>query len=368
MGCWQDLPSDVVRSLAASLHGVDDLARLAVTCRSWSEALTGYRPAFTSPQFPWLVPTALYELQQVPMYSPNTCRFHRFPPPTPFLGRGTRVVGRHHGWLVVLDASLRVHVFNPVTGDRARRSLPAFPKEVHVRKVALSSSPSAAAAGNDGIDVVAAAAVYDGFDKAAIIFARAGDDAWTGRIRLPFPYVAEVAYCHRGGGNFFVMNPDGLYQIVNPSGPVGAPAWIGPAPFQSFDIFKYSSLVSSPSSGHLLAVGRVEWSLSMTISRTPVVRKFNPPDAAAASSGGSSSSCWVEIKDLGDESLFVGGGHAMLLPAGGSGNRIRKNCIYYSGGFHSSSNSELFDMDKGIFEPLPGPPKSCLFWFLPSLS
>ncbi|KAJ6821262.1 putative F-box protein [Iris pallida] len=366
MGCWQDLPSDVVRSLAASLHGVDDLARLAATCSPWSEALTGYRPAFTSPHFPWLVPTALYELQEVPMYSPNTCRFHRFPAPTPFLGRGTRVVGRHHGWLVVLDASLRVHVFNPVTGDRARRSLPAFPPEVQVRKVALSSSPSAAAS-NDGV-VVAAAAVYDGFVEAAIVFARAGDDAWSGRIRLPFPNVAEVAYCR--GGNFFVMNPDGLYQIVNPSGPVGAAAWIDPAPYNSFDVFEYSSLVSSPSSGHLLAVGRVVWSPSMTISTmvgSPVVRKFNPD--AAASSGGSSSSRWVEIKDLGDESLFVGGGHAMLLPAG-SGSRIRRNCIYYSSGFPLSSNSnvELFDMEKGIFEPLPGPPKSYLFWFLPSLS
>ncbi|KAJ6830655.1 putative F-box protein [Iris pallida] len=80
-------------------------------------------------------------------------------------------------------------------------------------------------------------------------------------------------------------------------------------------------LVSSRASGDLLCVKGEMFNTTLEQYKSFAIKRFDPEAAEG-------SSCWVEIKELGDQSLFLGSVNSMSLPSSMDA-ATKGNCIYF---------------------------------------
>ncbi|KAJ6804271.1 putative F-box protein [Iris pallida] len=367
---WAGLPDELVGAIAERLS-IPDRIRFRAVCTSWaSAAAAADHPPSPSRHPPWLMldDRRAFGPPQLSFASAGDGRSYRLPG-----ARARACVGSRDGRLVLLDSSTSdASLVNPVTGARASlpsfRTLPWSKAFFDVRKVALSS---AAAGGDAGEGFVALSVVYS-LSSCHLAFARAGDEEWTPLDFLPPPppqRIEDVAY---HDGKFFVVFTRGRVQTFDLAG--ASPAASRLYGTCALDASCQVHLVSSSCNNDLLQVRREKEVLTGRTTRLQVM-KFVPD----------SDSGWVEIKDLGDQSLFLDDKHSVSLRADDSSAAaaapVRKNCIYFADDVPHSGKIKVgdlrtFDVGKSTFEPfrLPGGSGAndrrqlmAPIWFIPSL-
>ncbi|KAJ6825888.1 putative F-box protein [Iris pallida] len=377
---WSGLPDELLGSIAERLP-MPDHARLRAVCASWASAAPAHPPSAS--HFPWLMLADDERRRGGGFHS-----FHSPPDSRSYRLRGTRrppveassaaaCVGARDGRLVMLEAgtSAASYLLNPVTGARtdlpSLGTLPWTKTFFDVRKAVVSSAAPGAAG------LVAAAVVYS-LSCCHLAFARPGDGAWTPLDPScpPSQRVEDIAH-HDGklfalftGGqvrsfDLTAASPQasGLYGTACAAEDDVAAAAAGPAHASC-----HVQLVSSPSGG-LLRVRSQREKLSGITTKLSVARLDVESDCG-----------WTEIKDLGDQSLFLDSKCSLSLSTTGDVGDVRKNCVYFvdqvpHSGKIEVGNLRTFDMSKGIIEHFR--PRSSRIkdrqqlmapiWFVPSL-
>ncbi|KAJ6803912.1 putative F-box protein [Iris pallida] len=345
----QLLPSDMVRFIAGQVT-IPERVRLGAVCTSWSSALKEGGENGELLRFPPMPAIFLYELNLGWMLALSVLRLaRRLSKKNLFISHRLRSVRRtlslynhpekrrYHlslppdtldcygccdGWLVLEDVKPRkLSLFNPAT--QAQIYLPTLTTttKYYIQKVVLSASPTA---DPDGFVAVAVYNVYhpdQTFGRVA--FYRPGDEEWAPICSLPFSLwkslLMDLAY---HDNTFFLLSRyHGLFTFD----------LTGPSPV----VFEYEDstvndingavdnifLVSSRASGDLLCVKGEMFNTTLEQYKSFAIKRFDPEAAEG-------SSCWVEIKELGDQSLFLGSVNSMSLPSSMDA-ATKGNCIYF---------------------------------------
>lgn len=348
---WAGLPSDILNLIAQRLI-ISDHARLCAVCTSWAAALSDSLPLAS--HFPWLMLMRSEENNgsKLSFFSPIEARYYPLSHFPKIHGR-YRFVGYKDGWLVILHESLDLCLVNPLTG--AQVHLPPFStlhdfedrSYKYVNKVVLANIPAA-------VDGYVAVAIYNFWQSLA--YARPGNAVWTPLYILPKgSYIEDIVY-HTD--KFFVLCSDGQLHSFRPLGPyLEASLFMKSSIGQGHNRYlsDYSSFLVSSCSGDLLHVK------AAIMTREIRVMRFESDI----------DSCWVETKDLGDQSLFLDSKYAMSVSASDI-PQLKRNCIFtISESSDYIGNVTAFDIEKQVTWPcLPLNISYRFFrpiWIMPSL-
>ncbi|XP_042505500.1 F-box protein SKIP23-like [Macadamia integrifolia] len=364
---WSNLLEELLEIIVGRLTCFLDYVRFGNVCRSWQTVIKNTHHNLTSFD-PWLMLPerednsmirGFYILSRRDVLELKLPEAHR-----------KRCVGSTRGWLVMVDKSLSINLFNPCT--RVQFTLPhqtTFQdqqnyleegltseelRNVFILKVVLSSSPS-----NPNY---IAMAIYSDFCKLAI--ARHGDEAWT-TIPCEWNSFTDVIYYKE---KFYAINWEGIVVSCDVGGHPKTTLITAPVRQRS-----YGQKYLVECSGQLLQVIRdIEFRDNFLEHKTARFSVFRLDFY---------SRLWVEIKSLGDHSLFLGYNTSFSFFCDKSlATRVKRNCIYFTDDYleahHGLSNSSggsdkgVFHLENGNVEPhYSGDgwhPFSLPIWFTPN--
>ncbi|XP_042401392.1 probable F-box protein At4g22060 [Zingiber officinale] len=209
---WAGLPLDVF-SLIFSKLSLPQFLRSAAVCASWSAAVRDLSTRGSYFKFrgqsPWLVlnDNPRGDPSAITFYALDERREYTIPVPEPPIS-DRLFIGSAHGWIITIDARLRVLLLNPITGAQIDlpRLLPSEDthpirdtagrligfrmsktvSEEHHLKAILSADPSL----GDGYTVALIQYFYR-----RIFFTRSGDEKW---FQLRKSIVVENMVFHKG--------------------------------------------------------------------------------------------------------------------------------------------------------------------------
>ncbi|KAK1289717.1 hypothetical protein QJS10_CPB18g01412 [Acorus calamus] len=113
-GGWSELPKELLYLIETRLMNLSDRVLFAAACKSWRSALKeSPNRSCSRREFPWLMLPggALYSPLEDKVRSINLPNRHHF---QRFLGSSS------DGWVAMVDESLNVYLFNPISGAEAR--------------------------------------------------------------------------------------------------------------------------------------------------------------------------------------------------------------------------------------------------------
>ncbi|PKA47296.1 F-box protein [Apostasia shenzhenica] len=401
---WEDLPSELVSSIA-SLLPLDGIVRMTAVCRFWAWSLGRHCPQIASPppppppvalnnwSFPWLfIPSEYGECagRASFVHIPSRRFFCIHPLPD--------LVGRHcvgaspDGWIVTLTPSLQVRLLNPLTRERIflPRLLKRWISAGHhsldrhyliVRKIVLT--PRLSCGG------VAVALYHPMFFhwRGCISFAKQGDLEWTDEIAMAgaadmhtFSF-EDAAYREEDGKVYAVTNHGAVYAFdlkmwrCN-EGPIECAIFHPMIEFLTYRRRYVNYLVYIVSSnGNLFLIVRDFTSLEqMTLDF--VILKYQPYlslEHQVFLPNGS----WTLEKNLKDRSFFLGFNLSTALSANDVPD-LRPNCIYFTEEFvprdygYAEHDLGVYDVGKRVVEKffcngsiLKWQPP---LWFMPCMS
>ncbi|XP_020266594.1 putative F-box protein At4g22170 [Asparagus officinalis] len=328
-----------------------DFLRFRSVCTAWASAITvgGYSPLRNF--IPWLMlsdnPYSFFSI-------PDSLSYHY-----PSDVRCIECISAQNGWLAIVHGVSKYCLINPIT--RSQINLPPVSRNFHVRKIVLSSTPSANISSSCIIVAMYGVLYY------SLAFSRAGSTSWTS-IRLTHGMEKGIEDVVYHDGNFFVISTRGQVQALDLS---------GHCPMVLSFVNNYAEveveqrgylwtryLVSS--FGDLLLVRKQR---DYVRNRRFIIMKFNPMI----------DSCWEEITDLGTRSLFLDNKNLTSISASEITGH-KGNCIYFINehmDFHDNyvCDVEIFDIESGTIQPCFRPELQFIcslqlppIWFMPSLS
>ncbi|XP_026460530.1 F-box protein SKIP23-like [Papaver somniferum] len=341
---WSKLPPYLVELVALKLTLDTDYIKFRSVCPKWRSLLSPSSPHLP----PWLMLTFCAD-PQLPTRrqfyfngggGASKCDFqNRLKLPEEDCKWG-RCVGSSNGLIVLLSGkNSDILLFNPIT--RTQVFLPKFkifPKVSCIRKIVLSK---------EGGDCIALASISKRFELG---YCKKGNKAWS-VIKEARGYGYDIIYFK---GLFYGVNIIGWLAICDVNGVSPVVTVIKPSIsvlyWDKDDLFHKFYLVDS--FGELLLVARY---LSVVndpkfknsdVIKTSKFRVFRLDTSAASSSSSSSSYAkWVEVYDLGERMLFVGGGSSALCLAASEVSGCEGNCVY----FVSEYNDSPWNPDTGVF-------------------
>ncbi|KAI4374888.1 hypothetical protein MLD38_012827 [Melastoma candidum] len=242
---WAHLPGDLLCAISERLLLYADHVRFRAVCPGWRFSVPAI-PRHLPPQPPWLL-LPLYQPYYFSSSSPSSNCFYNFldnsvnklghlSPLVPELSPYSRRCGSSHGWLVVLDYSPRIVLFNPLMNSKINLpDLTTFPnvvsvcfanigkeyivrrgrgdpttsvqdmRDMFVKKVVLSNSP-----GMDSEFV--ALAILD--TSGDLVYCRRRDDCWKDLIVGDSQFEDVIFH----DGSFYCVDRSGGVAICDLSG------------------------------------------------------------------------------------------------------------------------------------------------------
>ncbi|PKA63191.1 F-box protein [Apostasia shenzhenica] len=371
---WNLLQEDLLCSIVGRL-AIADYTRMCAVCREWNGTLSRETKPNPRPEFPWLLlPSNSGELTA-------SCSFLSIPDRRRYdftslpEVSGRRWIGSKDGWLVTLDLiSLQPRILNPLT--REEFSLPCLPTnlpnddvkisrrpdgsahefwdsdpsrdeypisefaDIYLRKIVLSTVPF-------GVTVLLCGIVY----PVTIALAKPGDNGWSqGPKRRQYDYFEDVVFC-KNAGKFYVVTSCAAVLSFN----VDGLAVFEIAPGGDVRCTLHNKYIFCCPSGLLLQVWRVldYYYLPNGDDRSMTVEfklyKMNPDGKGNGLYG-------VEVKDLGDQCLFLGGRNSSRLMVAENIHGSRAGCIYFTEDlpealyYSEKTSSSIPFMDVGWFD------------------
>ncbi|XP_043718675.1 F-box protein SKIP23-like [Telopea speciosissima] len=385
---WSELPGELLDKIAKSLHLYPDYIRFRAVCVSWESSLPK-TPNHLPRQFPLLMlpydqendkPCVFFSLNENKSYSLNF--------PLEFHNKFFR--GACHGWLVIVDKTPSISLFNPFTNTHIE--LPPLSLNSKgfecLYKIVLSSSPNSS-------DFMAIAIIGDrkrfqffGWrDRMKLAFCRYGDNRWSSLKEMPRSTGNESSYIDvifykkqqivaaKSNGLFVIMDIIGGHGNSIPE--IKVMQTLQPPDSVCLD----HNLYLVESNDELLIVNRSVEVLSFDNCRDYDYKTtgFSVYKLDLIKNSSGSYSCkWSEMKSLGDQMVFLG-----LDPSSSFSTSefpgCKGNCIYFTddlwdsqleGGSSRGSDVGLFDMSEQKIKPLHCDPRelNCLppIWITPT--
>ncbi|CAI8600164.1 unnamed protein product [Vicia faba] len=372
---WTALPPEIIETISQKLPIYTDYIRFRSVCRTWFSSLPK-TPLHLPPQLPWLI------FSQQSFFDISTHKTHLIN--LPLSSHRTRICGSSHGFLIILNETPQIRLFNPLTG--ASLFLPplhTFPNVVSfdysnigreyfvrnpngdlgffnlkqmcnyfIRKIVLSSSPQ-----NDHF---VAFAIVDGYNNLA--FCKKGYDSWIFMSDEIFQFWEDVVY-HQG--LFYAVSKGGMIVVCDVDIPrVSVIETNVPVEF-SGDIFYVvfsgeEMLLVTRSLGQEFSDGGIE-SNDMFVYKTVGFEVFKMDWNVMA---------WEKIETLGDRALFVGGNSSLCFSAVDFVGCCA-DCIYFTDDYSESNHDDAYGKhDFGVFrlldqiiDPLlPSYPRNSYSW------
>ncbi|KAG9451088.1 hypothetical protein H6P81_011053 [Aristolochia fimbriata] len=367
-----DLPLDVMALIAKRMANVIDFIRARAVCHYWKSIFTleNYSP---SRQVPWLMLAEREDSDVRRFFNPSTSEIYEIPLPEVW---HRKIAGSAHGWLVTMGDDREIHLFNPLTRVQIKLPplqmydvsdwiwIPSYHLARSLHKVVLPSRPS------DRDFLVLA--LYTTMCMGAIF--RPGDKAWTlvggeNDWRLFDDLI-------RYKGNIYTVDINGWFGMFDfSSEPRAIKLGCLPSLPTAVDPLnpwcRYTKYLVELSGDLLIIVRRVfnSWQIvidddlilpEVVLSYKTTCFKVYKLDQIQP------NLMWVEVKDLGDYSVFVGQNTSFIVKASQEGGWWRRNCIYFTddnGGVYNLEDGTFQDHYQGLSCSYHSPP----VWFTPSL-
>ncbi|GLT70668.1 hypothetical protein SLA2020_427300 [Shorea laevis] len=369
MGQWAELPWDLVRAISEHLKSYVDYVRVGAVCSSWNSALPK-RPTHQFNQIPWLMLPFDDETQTLrSFYSIIDDKVYHLEL-SETSGKWFR--GSCYGWLVTVEMSPALHLFNPLTKIQiALPPLHSFPdiehycpdrngreyairnfrfemtefydqahmQEVYIEKLVLSSPPH---------DDYLAIAIFGEYRRLA--FCSRNDKKWTaaetgGQICFrDIIFYNDKIYALTSSGKLLISDTSSLPKFT-----------FIPVKLPNFETESMLYLVGS--SNGLMMVERYYMGGDEELDPEVIPYKTSGFKIYLLESNlGEKMPRWVEIKHLGDKVMFLGYNASVLIPSIDF-PKLKGNCIYYTddqmelwldnyGGFDIG----LFDLEEGVIK------------------
>lgn len=360
---WSLLPEELVEIISKKIACISDYIRFRAVCKPWRSAsprLPGHLP----PQLPWLM--LPYDPQ--PSLSLPRGFFDVVTGKTHYLNlpetHGKRCHGSSHGWLMLEQGRL-ISLLNPIT--RAQIDLPPLENPMRrlitppsmvlgdeytlqesspngyrfvkrgnrfINKVILSANPSL-----DPGCIVMAILQYN----SNLAFCKAGDGLWTViQSDIDTLYIDAIYQ----SGRFYSINFDGRI-IVYDVDRLPASVRVIPSPLHDGGDQKFF-------------VERSPERLLMVVWNFNVRNLARKAEYSVFELGLDDQ--WFEVKDIGDNALFFGGGHCFAVSTrdfhGWRGSRIYYTYPFYlqmlTEGDLASHGMRVFNLEDGNVAPLEG--------------
>ncbi|XP_042478166.1 F-box protein SKIP23-like [Macadamia integrifolia] len=358
---WSELPGELLQKIAKFLTLYADYIRVRAVCVSWQSAIPK-TPNHLPRQFPLLMlpynPESDTRVQFFSLAEKKTYRLD-----IPFEIHRKFLRGSCHGWLVTVEDTPSVGLFNPFT--KVHIELPSFSEFVYhfqgsdsLSKLVLSSSPSSS-------DFMAIAILGYSFRLA---FCRCRDKRWTAVKERDFSYVdlsssySDVIFYKE---KIVAVKTDGEVIIMDVIGSHG----------NSTPEVKLKQILRPPDSVRLhFDLSLVESNDDLLIISRPVTLDDNHDYRTigfavykldfSTNSSGAIDAEWSEVTSLGDRMLFLGlDPSSSFLASDFPG--CKGNCIYFTDqnwhdileGARKEFEFSLFDMDDRRIKPLPSYPR-----------
>ncbi|KAM7519206.1 hypothetical protein LguiB_018168 [Lonicera macranthoides] len=374
MGQWSNLPLELVQSLDECLEFVDKI-RVRAVCVMWNSYLPKM-PKLQSSHLPWLLHACEDNTKGISLYSPHEEKVYPLNLPEV---QQTLFKGSSRGWVFTVEdvnstSVDDIYLIHPLTRARIqlppRSTLPDVKEYCPIElaknmllkwvKLLLSSSPS-----SDDCVVVA---IYGEFSKLA--WCKCGDIEWTPLYMYPSgprqPAFIDALFHN---GKLHALNARGKLVVFESIAPEpNVIEVVAEAPYNAVTDPMY--LVECYD-GELIMVGRYSERTDdeIYIRSTNFFKVWKLVDSI------NNSKCWVQVKNIGDNVLFVGLNSCFSISArdfiflG-----YKENCIYFTdepeafgGKMDNQQHSDLIggkrqpDSDIGLFnlangkiESLPG--------------
>ncbi|XP_068646319.1 F-box protein At2g26160-like [Aristolochia californica] len=335
-------------------------------CREWQSvfSLENYSPS-SQDCAPWLMLAEREDSDIRGLFNPSTSEVYDIPLPELWQ---KKIVGSAHGWVVTIGEDLEIHLYNPLTrvqiklppqtnfGYDTSSWSPSDVRDYFLKKVVLFSSPSKG-------DCMALA-VYNDYDVAAI--ARPGDEVWT-TLGGTKDWRLFQDYIHYMGNIYAIDIHGGFGMFDFSSEPktikLGS---LPPLPINVDDKWNYwdrhkKYLVEL--SGDLLVIVRRVYNVFDSDILIDDDEDFTVPEVVIRYKTVyfkiyklyqlQPEVEWVELKDLGDYSLFVGKNTSFSVKASQAGAWWRRNCIYFTDDcfeyFGIRKPNEIQAHDQGVY-------------------
>ncbi|XP_043694536.1 putative F-box protein At1g65770 [Telopea speciosissima] len=357
---WSELPRELLEKIVKCLTLYADYIRVRAVCVSWQSALPK-TPKHLPNQFPLLM---------LP-YNPETdthCKFYSLSEnksyhlDIPFEIHSKFLCGSCHGWLVTVDNTSSLALFNPFTN--AHIDLPSLSEYgsqglLSLHKVVLSSNPSSS-------DFMAIAIFRY---CSSLLFYKCGDKRWTiveePAAEIKFLFRDVIFYKNqivavRTDGEVVIMDIIGNHRNSTPE--IKIKQILRPPDSITLDHNLY--LVESEDEflivTQLVGLWRLDDnSANHYITTGFAVYKLN----WSKNSTGVINAEWSEVKSLGDWIFFLGLGPSSYFSTNDFPG-CRGNCSYFSDDLWNThlesaggGNIALFDMENKRIKSLPCNPQ-----------
>ncbi|KAF8411165.1 hypothetical protein HHK36_003708 [Tetracentron sinense] len=334
---WSELPKDLLWVIFKRLTSISDAARFGAVCSSWKLVEVENR-SFCPRPLPWLMLPALnkltntrcffdfYNKKVLELYLPEMYRKH--------------CCGSSGSWLVLMDLETEeLSLLNPLS--RAQFQLPPLimfpnvkPKKarnyLHIRKVVLSSRPTL----NPDDDYIVM--TLAGYGR-RLNFCRRGDERWTG-IVCPCNSIDDVIYYQ---DKFYVVSNEGDVVVCDMA-------------YNPPKVAKVALPVTPTCIMQKYLVEGLSGELLLVLKHMDLVDNEDLSDYCHYTSHFEvfklemNSRKWIEVKSLGEQTLFLGENSSMSLSAP-EFPECRKNCIYFTDDYLEGWLGECGCFDMGIF-------------------
>jgi hypothetical protein len=351
---WTELPPEIIETISKKLTIYADYLRFRCISRTFLSSIPK-NPLHLPPQLPCLI------LSHQSFFDLSTHKTHLFNHPLPSHNR-TRFCGSSHGFLVILDQTPQIRIFNPIT--HVTLFLPpinTFPNVISfdysnigreyfvrnpsgdlvyfnlkqmcnsfIRKIVLSSSPSQN-------DEFIAFAIVASNDTNNLAFCKKGYDSWILLSEEIYHFWEDVVYHN---GLFYAVSKGGTIAVCDIEVPRVSIIHTTASVEFNGDIF-YTVF----SGEEMLLVTRIlEQDFSdagdMFVYRTVGFEVFKMDWNVMT---------WNKIETLGDKALFVGGNSSVCFSANDFVGCCA-DCIYFTDDYSESNHDDVRGKhDFGIF-------------------
>ncbi|KAJ4759266.1 F-box protein skip23 [Rhynchospora pubera] len=313
---WSLLPPELLEIIAGKVTSLGDYIRFRAVCHPWRSA-SSPRPRHLPVQLPWLL--LPYRFDSVDdsirlFYDLSASKIHKLDLPET---RGATICGSYHGWLILHNGQV-TSLFNPITRDTV--SLPPYtappsnlgiaPFDYDMDDFELWHDTNSAMSPADTFFVKKAILTSSPLDASCMVFVhldlcwelafcKIGDERWTViEFALSWGVDMRVDFSYSKG---FLYNVDRLgqvtkYNLINPSKML----FVGIVSNND----KY--LVQGVDGDVLVIYNSGRTSDDEVVEREIQYKVYKL--------GNDGKPEWIEVTDVGQNVLFLGGGgHALSL-------------------------------------------------------
>ncbi|KAJ4797413.1 F-box protein skip23 [Rhynchospora pubera] len=337
---WEDLPPELIQSIANQLGDLVTFLRFRLVCKKWRSATTLSNPP---PQLPWLLDFDHHN-STFHFYSLSTCKVHTIHADRKIVfSRDWMTPSYHYIFNCHGGPKVTHFLFNPLTQKRIQ--LPCLNYFANHNPFLIRPNP---------IRTQECIALMTNMrlDSKQILFCRPGDTKWSIIVKGPYGGGACIFY---KGMVYVNMNDTGMTKVISPV--TNSIVTLIPSPVFSTKGSREGFSYFVESLGVLLGV---RWSKGICKTHLYGFEVYQLLKE-------NTHLKWAKMDTLGDRILFVGSHNGFSFSARECGG-LEGNCIYYKALDDDRHECLMrYDFEKFIAERVPCPLAKVATWFMPSL-